>query len=126
MRSIREIFTMWKANCMVVTPLKPVIIYAEEDLKERYQALPHRLRKPALKMLARELAAVAGDIREAYLADPDEWYAGYHFGWGMAVRNLLREKGFGEKYFGIHNLDDIYVYLVEEAFGLSARSKGSK
>jgi hypothetical protein len=36
----------------------------------------------------------------------------------MSVRNLLREKGFNEKYFGVHNLDDIYVALVEEALDL--------
>lgn len=45
-------------------------------------------------------------------------YAGMyspHFGWGMAVRNILRQHGFGEKELGVHNLDDIYVALVAEA-----------
>lgn len=38
-----------------------------------------------------------------------------HHGWGTAVRNLLREHGFGEKEFGVDNLDDYYVPLVEVA-----------
>lgn len=38
-----------------------------------------------------------------------------HFTWGMAVRNLLRDKGYGEKYFDVDNLDDYYVELIEKA-----------
>lgn len=41
--------------------------------------------------------------------------AGYHMGWGMGVRNALREHGFGEEPFGVRNLDNIYVPLIEEA-----------
>jgi hypothetical protein len=54
-------------------------------------------------------------IRKAIVADPDDWAIPYHCGWGMAVRNCLRDGGFGEEYFGIDNLDDIYVGLIEEA-----------
>lgn len=36
-------------------------------------------------------------------------------GWGMGVRNALREHGFGEEPFGVRNLDNIYVPLIEEA-----------
>ena len=83
-----------------------------------YASLTPELKAPALEMLRTELAQVRDQIRAAYTAAPTDWYVSYHFGWGMAVRNLLREKGFGEDYFHIHNLDDIYVPLVEEAFGL--------
>jgi hypothetical protein len=38
-----------------------------------------------------------------------------HFGFGIMVRNLLREEGCGEDYFEIGNLDDIYVQLLEGA-----------
>ena len=56
-------------------------------------------------------------IREAMeLAEEGEsWVAGYHFGWGMSIRNLLRRAGMGEPYFGIDNLDCIYTLLVEDA-----------
>ena len=69
----------------------------------------------ALAMLRKELAPCADEIRNAVAADPQEWWAGSHFDWGMGVRNLLRAKGFGEKEFGVDNLDDYYVGLVEMA-----------
>src|SRR5690242_12942969 len=34
-----------------------------------------------------------------------------HHGWGTAVRNLLRSKGYGEEYFDVWNLDDYYAQL---------------
>jgi len=54
-------------------------------------------------------------IRREIKKDPISWFAKYHFHWGMAIRNKLRENGFGEEYFMIKNLDDIYVELVEDA-----------
>lgn len=84
-----------------------------------YADLTPELKAPALKMLAQELASSAPEIHEAYNEDPEHWVAPYHFFWGMNVRNLLRNKGFGEDYFKIHNLDDIYIALVEEALQLS-------
>jgi hypothetical protein len=71
---------------------------------------------PAVEMLRNELAdSVKDEIRAAIAADPSHWAAPYHFFWGMGIRNLLREKGFGEDYWPIWNLDDIYVMLVEDA-----------
>lgn len=71
---------------------------------------------PAVYMLRKELSKdVQQQIREAVAADPENWCAPYHFFWGMAIRNLLRDKGFGEDYWPIWNLDDIYVSLVEDA-----------
>jgi hypothetical protein len=54
-------------------------------------------------------------IREAVKDDPWDWFLPYHFHWGMDVRNLLRQKGFGEDYWPVASLDNIYVLLVEEA-----------
>jgi hypothetical protein len=54
-------------------------------------------------------------IREARITDGAAWVTPYHFGWGMAIRNVLRTSGFGEPQFGIENMDHIYVALVEEA-----------
>lgn len=42
-----------------------------------------------------------------------------HHGWGTSIRNLLRQEGFGEPYFGIDNLDDFYVVFIEMALGFS-------
>ena len=89
------------------------------DCKRIYAGVSDDLKPPALAMLHTELNSVLPAIKNAYRANPKEWAVDYHFGWGMAVRNLLREKGFGEDYFKIHNLDDIYVQLVEEALELA-------
>lgn len=47
--------------------------------------------------------------------NPDGWFARFHFSYGMQVRNYLRDKGFGEDYWPIWNLDDIYLPLIERA-----------
>lgn len=54
-------------------------------------------------------------LREMIKKAPSNWFAEHHFFFGMAIRNHLRQSGFGESYFGINNLDDIYVELLEEA-----------
>lgn len=43
------------------------------------------------------------------------WSAPYHFNWGMHIHNKLRQHLFSEQAFGVTNLDNIYVRLVEEA-----------
>lgn len=54
-------------------------------------------------------------LRDAIAVDPENWVAPYHFFWGMGVRNALRANGFSEGEFGVENLDNIYVALIEEA-----------
>lgn len=92
--------------------------HTESECERMYSEIPDDIRIPAMLCLRKDLNPVLSEIKNAYRMNPKEWWVGYHFGWGMAVRNLLREKGFGEEYFEIHNLDDIYVLLVEEALEL--------
>lgn len=95
------------------------VCHTERECGQMYRELTPEVKTPALEMLRKELAPVADKVKEAYEKDSDNWSTPYHFWWGMGVRNLLRDQGFGEKYFKVHNLDDIYVSLVEEALGLS-------
>lgn len=48
-----------------------------------------------------------------------KWYTKinprWHFEQGMAVRNFLRDNGFGEKDLGVDNLDDVYIEIIELA-----------
>jgi len=94
------------------------VCHTDQECVLMYADLSPELKAPALKMLADELAPVKAEIEKAYAADPVGWSYGYHMFWGMSVRNLLRKKKFGEDYFRIHNLDDIYIPLVEEALEL--------
>lgn len=48
-----------------------------------------------------------------------------HFGFGMQVRNTLRRAGFGERELGVHNLDCVYVHLIEEALRDPASQVGT-
>lgn len=57
-------------------------------------------------------------LREMIRRDPWNWCVEHHFNMGMHTRNLLRHGGFGEDYWPIWNLDDIYVPLLERAVGL--------
>lgn len=99
---------------------KQGVCHTDTECMHMYADIDDGLKAPALAMLKISLEPVLTDIRLAYNKSPKDWTVGYHFGWGMAVRNLLREKGFGEDYFKVHNLDDIYAPLVEEALQLSA------
>lgn len=89
------------------------------ETPEVYDTISDELKNPAIEMLAKELAHSCEEIKESIKNDPKNWITPYHFGWGMSIRNLLRDKGFGEDYFKVDNLDNIYVQLVEEAMKLN-------
>ena len=58
---------------------------------------------------------VQRQVRAAIAKDPTDWIVPYHLHWGMGVRNALREHGFSEQAFGVLNLDNVYVALIEAA-----------
>jgi hypothetical protein len=58
------------------------------------------------------------EIRKQAEIDPEEWWVGSHFHFGMSIRNLLRSNGCGEAFMGFDNLDDYYVPLLEIAAGV--------
>ena len=95
-----------------------IVEYTIADPAVVYASLSPEIKAPALAMLATELAPAYPKISDMYADNPTGWATPHHFHWGMVIRNLLREKGFGEEYFGVDNLDDIYVSLVEEALKL--------
>jgi len=81
-----------------------------------YNNLPAEKKTPVVELLRREISEQDQEkIRAEIAADPENWISPYHFFFGMSIRNLLRQKGFGEDYWPIWNLDDIYVWLLEEA-----------
>lgn len=52
-------------------------------------------------------------IREAYNNDSENWYVGYHFGWGMKIRNFLRDNVCLDDQLPTGNFDDYYIQFVE-------------
>lgn len=65
-----------------------------------------------------ELEPMIVVVRRMMEADPEKWWAGHHFFWGMWMRNQLRSNGFGEKDLNVGNLDDYYISFVEQAVNL--------
>lgn len=61
-----------------------------------------------------DLPLIAGQIREYGTV---VWMSKFqeHFGWGMVVRNLLRQHGLKDDVLATRNWDDYYVLLVEDA-----------
>lgn len=57
-------------------------------------------------------------VRRQWREDPRGWWAPHHFQAGTALRNRLREAGYGEGELGVTNLDNVYVELIEEAAGI--------
>jgi hypothetical protein len=88
------------------------------ESREAYDTIPGSVKDPALALLTALLEPVSPEIRADYAKDPINWWKHGHFHFGLAVRNQLRRKGFDAAYFGVGNLDDIYVFLVEEALNL--------
>ena len=69
----------------------------------------------SVQFLRLHLAEQLPLIREMIAKDPQKWWVSHHFGAMRGIRNILRGNGFGEKEFGIDNLDDYAVGLVEMA-----------
>jgi hypothetical protein len=81
-----------------------------------YSEIPQEQKDAAIKAFREsQYAKSFPEIREAIAKEPGEWNVPYHLGWGMGVRNFFRRQGFGEEYFGVCNLDCIYVFLIEDA-----------
>jgi len=88
--------------------------------QEKVQDLARAMARPtwaqAVTWLQGYLApGVQAQIRECVAVRNPDWPVAYHLGWGMSLRNALREHGFGEDAMGVRNLDNIYIALVEEA-----------
>jgi hypothetical protein len=80
----------------------------EQELVAR---VPQYKKEEAAKFLKTHFTEIEkGQLKNIYEGSADKyWFSGYHFTAGMSIRNVLRENGYGEDYFGIDNLDYIYV-----------------
>lgn len=60
------------------------------------------------------------EIRDRWESDPETWWALYHFGWGMSVRNFFRSYVVDQE-LPSGNWDDYYIPVIEVAVGVRAR-----
>jgi len=82
--------------------------------RAKYDAILLEKKKPVFDLIRKSL--VGNSFKNIIEKDP-LWFAkgGWHSAQGMGIRNYLRQEGFGEDYWPVNNLDDIYVELIEEA-----------
>lgn len=66
-----------------------------------------------------DFMSIAPKVRSKIAEEPNDWLTAYHFGWGMAVRNLLRS-ALMDKDLPIKEIswDDYYSATIEEALGI--------
>jgi hypothetical protein len=62
------------------------------------------------------------DVARLHKENPDTWWASFHFGWGMRIRNLLRDNVCLDDKLPSGNWDDYYIQLVEIACGIRNKS----
>ena len=83
--------------------------------QKAYGTIPFDKRIEMETWLYGYLKEIAPALRKIIHANREGWFAEYHFGWGMHVRNAMRRAGFNEKFLGVGNLDDVYVEAIEHA-----------
>ena len=81
----------------------------------RFNELPPELVAICVDHIRQELPeSTLQDIREQMADDPIHWCSPHHFGWGMSMRNLLRDVVADDE-LPSGNWDDYYVKIIEEA-----------
>ena len=79
-----------------------------------YAEIPAEKKAPALALLRDVTSLVIADARLHGTPINAEWWKKHKL-IGIALQNLLRSRGYGEEYFGVTALNEIYISLVEEA-----------
>ena len=81
---------------------------------DRLEMMPTDILNKAIEILAKEInEETKQKIREDIKESPIYWFAPYHFGWGMSIRNLLRDKVCPDDKLPSGNWDDYYVQIIE-------------
>jgi len=96
---------------------KGAVAKVPEEEKEAAAEFLRNLFTKEQKNQLREIMEGATDhFWTAKIIDAREFPVSFHtLGGGMAIRNALRQNGFGENELGIENLDYIYAQLIERA-----------
>lgn len=86
---------------------------------EMIEGLSPEIKEKAIKHLKKIITLeTAEQIKDDYLKDSDTWWAKEHFGWGMRIRNFLRDNVCLDIVLPSQNWDDYYIPLIEIACGL--------
>ena len=85
--------------------------------EEKWAELSDDVKTRAIELLRNEFPLeLKQDLQNLIAKNPDNWIGvELHFGWGMAVRNLLRTNGLTDDLTPNGNWDDYYIKAIEEA-----------
>lgn len=87
--------------------------------KEKFLEIPEDVRERGADVLRDILDEQTRElIFEEWRRERDDWCVPYHFYWGMAIRNALRDAGLFDDRLPDKNWDDYYIPLVEYAIGI--------
>jgi hypothetical protein len=85
-----------------------------------------KLLDKAVKFLTTYLSDDVKDkVRVVCGAGNTQWLSEYHFGWGMGIRNALRQAGLSDAQLPDQNWDDYYGAVVEIVCGLRPMPGGN-
>ena len=99
---------------------EPIKMLSTEEFVQfhnnRWFELPLEIKEKA-KICINEILTIESKVNiiEAYEKDPVYWISPYHFGWGMTMRNHLREYVCTDDQLLSGNWDDYYTQCVEYA-----------
>lgn len=79
-----------------------------------YAEITAEKKAPALELLRDVTVPVTADARLHGTPITNGWWKQQRLV-VRALQNLLRSRGYGEEYFGVSHLDEIFVLLIEEA-----------
>ena len=81
--------------------------------------LPENIKEQAVQVVLSVLDESTKEaVKKVAKASPCSWATGYHFHWGMWMRNQFRDAGITDDLLPSKNWDDYYVPIVELALGL--------
>lgn len=88
-------------------------------LEQKLMEIPKDVLEGTVQLLKKSVPEKLKNLlKEIYKKDPDNWMIPYHFGFGMSIRNVIREGGFPDKKLPDGNWDDYYVQVLEIAIGV--------
>jgi hypothetical protein len=126
---------IWKKIAERLKGPKPKDVYIEMTDKERVQYFDSKLAEippEVLDQAIEYLSAVIPDHVKSEIAlaiqqeGLNKWVTPYHFGWGMSIRNHLRNMGLKDDLLPEKNWDDYYHQIVEIVVGARPMPKEKK
>ena len=87
---------------------------------EKFDEIPTEIKEDAIEYLKKRLSVEDVESLRALRSESGEssWSSAFHFGWGMGIRNELRNNVCSDDKLPDKNWDDYYVQLIDVVIGV--------